>query len=377
MVHITPTINAFLEKDQNIDKALNIFIRINSGGQPLSFSDLLMSITIANWKKLNARKEMHALTDEIFHMGFRVSNDYILRVFLFLHIKDVRYKVTNFTSENAELFEKNWKRIRESVIATFELIEKQYGYTDKTLPSYLALLPIIYYIYHKNIAKDIVQKSAYNEDRKIIKKWLAQVLVKKVFSGAADAILTNIRGAFTSNMQLGPITEDISRFPALEIAKTLRGTTKDMSLDNEYIDLLLHKTQINDPLAYSILSLLYPNFNYKIGTFHKDHIFAYSFFNKDNLIKENIPEDKHLFYLNPENYNSIINLQMLDANENMSKQNKKLDEWVEDECAKQNISREKFLSDHLLPEVIDFNSFDEFISQRKAILREYLKSVTL
>ena len=40
-------INFFLEKDQNIDKALNIFIRINSGGEPLSFSDLIMSIAVA------------------------------------------------------------------------------------------------------------------------------------------------------------------------------------------------------------------------------------------------------------------------------------------------------------------------------------------
>ena len=37
-------VNYFLETEQSIDKALNIFIRINSGGEPLNFSDLIMSI---------------------------------------------------------------------------------------------------------------------------------------------------------------------------------------------------------------------------------------------------------------------------------------------------------------------------------------------
>jgi len=70
-------INFFLEKDQNIDKALNIFIRINSGGEPLSFSDLIMSIAVANWEKKDARKEIHQLVDNIRDKGFSVSKDKI------------------------------------------------------------------------------------------------------------------------------------------------------------------------------------------------------------------------------------------------------------------------------------------------------------
>ena len=49
-----PIINYFLEKEQSLDKALNIFIRINSGGEPLNFSDLLMSIAVANWTQKDA-----------------------------------------------------------------------------------------------------------------------------------------------------------------------------------------------------------------------------------------------------------------------------------------------------------------------------------
>ncbi|MDH5923424.1 DUF262 domain-containing protein, partial [Vibrio splendidus] len=44
VIHSKQIINFFEEKEQDIDKALNIFIRINSGGEPLNFSDLIMSI---------------------------------------------------------------------------------------------------------------------------------------------------------------------------------------------------------------------------------------------------------------------------------------------------------------------------------------------
>lgn len=42
------TINFYNETNQDIDNVLDIFIRTNSGGVPLSFSNLLMSITTAN-----------------------------------------------------------------------------------------------------------------------------------------------------------------------------------------------------------------------------------------------------------------------------------------------------------------------------------------
>ncbi|HHV6878950.1 TPA: hypothetical protein ACUMWZ_001904, partial [Haemophilus influenzae] len=66
------TLNYFLEKAQDLNKALNIFIRINSGGEPLNFSDLIMSIAIANWDKKDARKEIHNLVDNIREKGFTI-----------------------------------------------------------------------------------------------------------------------------------------------------------------------------------------------------------------------------------------------------------------------------------------------------------------
>ena len=82
-------INFFLEKDQNIDKALNIFIRINSGGEPLNFSDLIMSIAVANWENNDARQVIHSLVDNIRDKGFLISKDFILKVFFVIWLVKV------------------------------------------------------------------------------------------------------------------------------------------------------------------------------------------------------------------------------------------------------------------------------------------------
>ncbi len=115
-------INFFLEKEQDLHKALNIFIRINSGGLPLNFSDLIMSIAIANWERKDARKEIHALVDRIQESGFTISKDFIFKTYLYLFSKDIRFKVTNFSRDNAHNFEKDWDGIRDAIQSGFELI---------------------------------------------------------------------------------------------------------------------------------------------------------------------------------------------------------------------------------------------------------------
>ena len=47
----------YTESAQSLDRVLDIFIRVNSQGQPLSKSDLLMSIATAQWKG-DAREEI-------------------------------------------------------------------------------------------------------------------------------------------------------------------------------------------------------------------------------------------------------------------------------------------------------------------------------
>ena len=373
-IHTDRIINYFLEKEQNLDKALNIFIRINSGGEPLNFSDLLMSIAIANWTKRDARKEINQLIDEIRDKGFFISKDLILKTFLVLYSNDIRFKATNFSKSNAKHFEDKWDNIKLALHSTFDLI-KLYGFTDTTLTSKNAVIPIIYHLYHKNIYKEFPKKKSCETDRDIIRKWLHIVLIKRIFGGQADTILSKIRSVFTDDVSKEKIKSSTAKFPHDLIVKELKGTTKDMSFDDDYIENLL-LTQKDDSLCFSILAIIYPHLDYRNGDFHKDHIFAKSFFTKRRLKEFGIKEEQFDFYLNPENYNSILNLQLLDGNENKSKQDADLGEWIKKESKNKSLTQKEFCERHHLPEIFDITEFQTFIADRKKTLKDVLKKLS-
>ena len=89
--------------DQDQDRVLEIFIRTNSGGTPLSFSDLLMSIASANWSEFDAREEISSVIKAIYKYGnpkFYVSKDFVLKSILVLSDVDVSF---NFSINNTSL----------------------------------------------------------------------------------------------------------------------------------------------------------------------------------------------------------------------------------------------------------------------------------
>ncbi|MBP7227356.1 MAG: DUF262 domain-containing protein [Aliarcobacter sp.] len=362
-------INFFLEKEQDLDKALNIFIRINSGGEPLNFSDLIMSIAVANWENNDAREVIHNLVDNIRDKGFLISKDFILKVFLYLYSKDIKFKVTNFSKENARNFEDKWSEIRNAILEVFDLV-KTFGFSDLTLTSKNALIPIIYYIYHKSIIKDFSVSVKFEKDRENIKKWLHIMLIKMVFGSQSDTVLTQIRKAFTSDFDKFKIDENISEF---QFDKILNSIEKDTSISDEFIDTIL-TTQKEDKYAFSILSLLYPNLDYKNNNFDKDHLHPISKFTKDEIEKLNLDETIKNEYFQANIYNGIYNLQMLDANENKSKSDLSLKDWVNKST--NSSTRKQFLDTHLIPDIdLSFENFKEFVDERKSIVKMKLKTI--
>ena len=77
-------ISYFEETEKNLDKVLKIFIRVNSGGTTLSYSDLLMSILTANFSS-DIRGEMNVYVDKFRTTGFGCfGRDQILKTSLLL-----------------------------------------------------------------------------------------------------------------------------------------------------------------------------------------------------------------------------------------------------------------------------------------------------
>lgn len=372
MVFSEHLINYYLEEGDDLHKALNIFIRINSGATPLSFSDIIMSIAISNWKKLDAKEEFRTLVLGIGNIGFNISKDFVLKTFLFLYSNDIKFKVTNFTTDTALLLEDNWQNIKEAICQTFKLI-RSFGFAENTLPSKNALIPVIYYIYHRNIYDNIVKTIEFKEDREAIKKWLHIVILNRVFGGASDSVLAKVRKAFTDDVK-NPFTNDINAFPVMEIKKQIGS---DLVVSDEKLEELLI-TQKDDQYAFSILALLFPYLDYKNNDFHKDHLHPENAFEDNDFIINNIPEADRSFYFDNQWWNSIINLQMLDANENMSKQDKSLSDWIDFEVLNGK-DKQLLLQRCYIPNDVNlsFSSFKIFAEKRKSLLMDALRKALI
>ena len=93
-------ISYFEETEKNLDKVLKIFIRVNSGGTQLSYSDLLMSILTANFSS-DIRDLMTIFVDSVKDEGFGVmGRDQILKTCLLITESNHIFKLKNFSKTN-------------------------------------------------------------------------------------------------------------------------------------------------------------------------------------------------------------------------------------------------------------------------------------
>lgn len=363
-VHADRLINYYLQDEQDADKVLEIFIRANSGGTPLSFSDLLMSIASANWADIDARAEFDRLINEVYGIGragFRISKDFILKTCLVLFADNIKFQLKNFTFQNVRQFEVNWKKIRAGIMAAFTLFD-QLGFNDKTFRAKNAAIPVIYHIYWKDISDSIIKQSYSNEEeKKNITKWLIMTFLKSVFSGHTDSVLVAMRNVLKESSGVN--------FPAKELANIFKNDpAKNYTFDDEVIDGLM-KAQKDSNEAFYVLHLIYSNLDYMNQNFHLDHMHPASIFTDRIKLTSNIPQSDWEFAENPENWNSVANLQLLGGNFNSSKNDAMLEDWVKEHRI---TKRELLVDDNTSLNIADFRAF---IEERRKNLRKYIKEI--
>jgi uncharacterized protein with ParB-like and HNH nuclease domain len=365
VIHIDPSISYFLEKSQQLDKVLNIFIRINSGGTILSYSDLLLSIATAQWEEKDAREEITKFVDEINNVrsGFKFNKDFVLKSCLILSdFSDIAFKVDNFNKSNMLIIESNWEKIAKAIRLAVELVAS-FGYSRETLMSNNAIIPIAYYLFKKESTDSFISADSAKEDRKTIKKWLVLSLTKRAFSGQPDNVLRPIRKLIADNINTG--------YPTDKIIENFKGTNKTLVFTDEDIDSLL-AYQYGKSYTFSVLSLIYPSLDFR-NVFHEDHIFPKSFFTRNKLLKagvEDVLVDEFL-----QRFNRIGNLQLLEALPNIEKSDRPFDVWLNETYHDTQI--DSYLDKHFMPKDVSrgFLNFVEFFNKREALLKNQLKSI--
>jgi hypothetical protein len=359
-IHTIPIINYYEEKTQDYEKVLQIFVRVNSEGVHLEYSDLLLSTATAKWENLNAKEEIHGFTDSINKIGngYQFGKDFVLKGALYL-TKDlpIQYKVKNFNKRNLKKIEDNWLNIKNGLEDTIKLVSK-FGFSNKNITATMALLPIAYYL-NELKKKNYVNSSDKNDvkNQNEIRKWLILVLLKGSFGGSSDTTLNNLR------IELQKV-KDYSVFPIGLLNKRL---SIDSNFSDEEIRSFLF-TKYATRYSYLILSLLYPDRDWKDNTYHEDHIFPKSQFTSAKLRDRGYDDQKIDEY--QDHYNTILNLQLLTDTENREKYSSDFNTWI-------STRDDNYKERHKIPMLksYDFDNFMEFISERKKILESMLKTV--
>jgi len=366
IVHNRRSINFFLEKDESLDKVLNIFIRVNSGGTQLNYSDLLLSIATAQWKVLDAREEIISFVDEINKIGdgFNVNKDFVLKSCLVLcDFSDIAFKVDNFNKKNMLKIEKAWIDICKAIRSAFELLAS-FGYQRDTLTSNNAVIPIAYYLMKIGCPKNYSVHSKYEEDRRKIFKWLIIVLLKGTFSGQPDNVLRPMRDIIKN--LVGQV-----EFPVEQMEMKLRGSSKSISFDDDEISNLLY-AKYAQPYTYSILAFLYPTLDFR-HKFHQDHIFPKNLFTAKRLATKKIPQSDIDYYL--DSFNRLGNLQLLEGIPNMEKSGKNFDEWLNKNYPKM-VDRRAYMKKNYIPNIdLTLENFGKFFEAREALLVNAFKNL--
>ncbi len=361
VVHDSKVINYFLEKDESLDKVLNIFIRVNSGGTILSYSDLLLSIATAQWQNRDARDVITSFVDELNALGdgFNFNKDLVLKSSLVLaDIRDITFKVDNFNKSNMLQIEEEWDAIVSALRSAVTLVSA-FGYSRDTLTANYTIIPIAYYLKKKGLPKNFDVAAQFSEDRKVIHRWLVLALVKRVFGGVPDSVIRPMREVLNNSPSMFPLDLIFDKF---------KGTNKSLVITEDDIENML-AYRYGQGYTFSTLALLYPTFDFR-NRFHIDHIHPRSHFTRAKLRSKGISEGDFDFYL--ENVDALPNLQLLEGIPNQEKSATDFDVWLANVCNSAS-AKADYMKRHLIPETdLALSNFREFFEQRKAAIKSEL-----
>ena len=336
-----------------VDDIVEIFIRANSGGTKLGKSDLLFSLLTSSWD--DADGEMEALLEDLNAGGFGFDRDFVLKSCLTMLGKGARYEVAKFRDgKTKEEIIAKWGELSTAIKAVRDLLAaKTYIRSDRAMPSYLALIPLIYFRFH------YPEKFARNQD---LPGYLLRVLITGVFGGSPDNLIDKVVRRI----------EERQDFLLADVYDVIRAdgrsleVTPGVILDQYYGSRTIHL----------FFNLWYRDFNYAPALSANgpqvDHIFPQSLL---KTVKDINPESgkRNILHYRAEHRDQIANCMLLTADENgfSGKCDTPPDQWFDRARFASDEEHERYLEMHLIPRdesLWNLERYDEFIEARKALI---------
>lgn len=338
-----------------VDDIVEIFIRANSGGTKLGKSDLLFSLLTSSWDEADG--EMEALLEDLNQGGFDFDRDFVLKSCLTMLGKGARYEVGKFRDgKTKEEIIAKWDELAEAIKAVRDLlVAKTYIRSDRAMPSYLALIPLIYFRFHHPT------KFAANRN---MAAYLLRVLVTGVFSGSPDNLIDKL----VRNIQ------EQQDFVLSEIYGVIR--TEGRSL--EITPAVIFDQYYGSRTIHLFFNLWYRDFDYSPALDANgpqvDHIFPQSLL---KTVKDINPESgkRNILHYRAEHRDQITNCMLLTADENgfSGKCDTPPAQWFDRFRFASDAEHKRYLKMHLIPDdpaLWALARYDDFIAARKALIKE-------
>lgn len=336
-----------------IDDVVEIFIRANSGGTKLGKSDLMFSLVAQSWT--DADESLEELLDTLNQSGYAFERDFVLKSSLVMLGHGAKYDVAKFRDPAIrDEFVDKWDELSDAIRAVRDYL---YGSTflrsNKAVPSYLGLIPLIYFRYRFPDQ----WKAAEGKEQYILRTMLTGA-----FSGTPDNLIDRCvkaiqeRGNFDMD-EMFQIIRDDGR--SLEVtANTIAGT------------------RYGKALSHLIFNLWYRDFDYQPATVdnlpQQDHIFPQWVLKEEKQINPVTGRWGRKYDKNARD--QIANLALLTTKENgfTGKSGQLPDKWLPEQI-KQDPT---FLARHLIPndpELWKLENYQDFVAARRKLILEKFK----
>lgn len=335
------------------DDVVEVFIRANSGGTKLGKSDLLFALLTSTWD--NANDEMESLLTKLNRHGFAFTRDFMLKTCLTLLGHGARYEVSKFRRPGVrDEIESKWDEIAKATMDVLDFVRgKTFIRSDKALPAYLVLIPLIYLRYHLPDA----WKEGMDLDNYLLRSSLSGA-----FGGTPDQLIDNVIKKLKA----------IRHFNMNEVSGVIRSENRTLELtEARFWDMGYGSQNI-----HLLFNLWYREFNYTPAYENNlpqvDHIFPQSVLRK---VKKANPSTGRMDVMRYQegDRNQLANCMLLTANENGAGGKSDLlpEEWFVGDRA-----NDDYLNMHLIPKdrtLWKLERFEDFVEARRNLIRDKFK----
>jgi hypothetical protein len=318
-----------------LDEVLEIFVRMNSGGQVLSKSDLMFSLIQLHWE--GAYEAIADVVDALNEKGrFEFDRDFVLKTALVCAGKGARYDVAKFRDQaSLESIRHAFPAIREALINAVDFLVNDARFFDgRVLGSYNALIPFVYFLYRQP-----GQLPHGERTRLEMKQLLYLILMLPTFTRAADSRIDGL-----VQRVLNPAhTEQPGVFPAEQIRQFLRERDVYGEIDERLL-------QNNIPILMNILEggARLPE-GRRAHRAEYDHIFP-----RSRLAEIGFSDDQ---------INDYANFRLVSKHDNIWKSNKDPRPYFAEQP--------EVAALYLIPtDLLDLAQYPHFLAARRRLIRE-------